>query len=494
MAKKLTTDPTLENAFINSGVKIPTGLPTTVSGIYTTPQPIGYTRGGLVGNQPTPIYAPTQPKTTLPKVTTVPTTTPNSRINPVTVTKYKDNADGTTTNYLSDGTTSKVRYTKNPNGSFTPYEIGNTTSTATPGSANAIAQSVQYNPYVNPDQATIDAARGLITDTTQETDPNKLYQQTLQDYQAQIDSINTLYADQINRARIEGQGRIESRQFAQGRAGQIGSGTGEAGINAVQDANEQVIRSIEAEKANAIAEIYSKVRTGASDLLKANTEAKKAGAKALLEFYNVEKPAIKKKNLSEAVKSLVSKGIDVKSMTPEDIKSFTDGIGVSKDEFTSAFTEYQKEVKAAEAKAEQDAMKALPAAAQEYEYAKKYDGYKGSFTQYQNEDANRKARSAGSGAKLTISEQQAGVVQRLAAGLVPGATIPNSGGVPFIDNNGFLTVDGFKAAINAAQQTGLPRKEFLQEFGSYLAPMLLQSYGVTPKEIKDISGELPVTK
>lgn len=38
-----------------------------------------------------------------------------------------------------------------------------------------------------------------------------------------------------------------------------------------------------------------------------------------------------------------------------------------------------------------------PASVQEYEYAKKYDGYKGSYTQYQNDDANRKARVASAG-------------------------------------------------------------------------------------------------
>lgn len=42
----------------------------------------------------------------------------------------------------------------------------------------------------------------------------------------------------------------------------------------------------------------------------------------------------------------------------------------------------------------------LPASAQEYEYAKSPAGgnYKGTFTQYQNEDANRKAKAGGSGA------------------------------------------------------------------------------------------------
>lgn len=41
----------------------------------------------------------------------------------VTVMSYKDNPDGTTTNYLSDGTTSTVRYNRVDGGALQPYEV-----------------------------------------------------------------------------------------------------------------------------------------------------------------------------------------------------------------------------------------------------------------------------------------------------------------------------------------------------------------------------------
>lgn len=252
-----------------------------------------------------------------------------------------------------------------------------------------------YAGVVNPDQARIDAMNGIVQDTSQIVDPAELYKQNLANYQEQINAINAMYADQLNQARIQGQGRIESRQFAQGRAGQIGSGTGEAGINMVQDANTQVYNAIEAEKANAIASIYGKVRSDAAAMLAANTAARKAGAEATLKFLNEDKPAMKKKQVNTAVTSLVSKGItDIKQFTPDELKSYLDGLGVSKDEFIAALSE----AKTAQLKAAADLAKeknqSLPASAQEYEYAKA-NGYKGSYTQYQNEDANRKARAAG---------------------------------------------------------------------------------------------------
>lgn len=41
----------------------------------------------------------------------------------LSVTKYTDNPDGTTTNYLSDGSTSTVRYSQNKDGSLQPFEV-----------------------------------------------------------------------------------------------------------------------------------------------------------------------------------------------------------------------------------------------------------------------------------------------------------------------------------------------------------------------------------
>lgn len=71
-----------------------------------------------------------QNNVTIPKVIDStflnPTETPKIPTNPqktVTVVNQKDNNDGTTTNFLSDGTKSTVRYTKNADGSLTPTEV-----------------------------------------------------------------------------------------------------------------------------------------------------------------------------------------------------------------------------------------------------------------------------------------------------------------------------------------------------------------------------------
>lgn len=360
----------------------------------------------------------------------------------------------------------------------------------TPGSADAAAVSAgMYGGYLTPAEQTQQAQleTDRLASATQIIDPAQAYKDTLAQYQAQIDALNSIYADRLNQSRIQGQGRIESRQFAQGRAGQIGSGTGEAGINAVQTANTAIENSIRAEQAAAIADVYAKVKTGAADLVAQKTKAKQESATALLAHLN-DLPNVRAKNVATTVAALIARG--VQEMTPEEQDSFSKGLNVP---FSTIQAEWDKqmELKAKDiAKAENEAMKALPSMAQEYEYAKK-EGYTGTFSQYQNEDANRKAVATRVAKDPSITEKKATALSELASVLVPGNTIAGSNGIPFIDQNGFLTPEGFKVAISSAQKEGISRKEFLAEYGDLLFPQSLSSYGITAKEIKDITGALP---
>ncbi len=58
----------------------------------------------------------------------LPENTPTPSREQVTVLSYKDNPDGTTTNFLSDGTQSTVQYRKNPDNSLTPTEVKSSTT------------------------------------------------------------------------------------------------------------------------------------------------------------------------------------------------------------------------------------------------------------------------------------------------------------------------------------------------------------------------------
>lgn len=127
-----------------------------------------------------------------------------------------------------------------------------------------------------------------------------------------------------------------------------------------------------------------------------------------------------------------------------------------------------------------------PASVQEYEYAVS-QGYKGSFSDYQNEDANRKARATGTGG--TLAERLASSYAKIDSLLQPGRRIDD--GVPVLDARGYLTKVGFDRIMAAAREEGITRKNFLAEYANFLFPGDAgdyAAYGITGAEAKAIRG------
>ncbi len=374
--------------------------------------------------------------------------------------------------------------------------IVGTTPTQPTAPLGSVASLSGFNPsgYSKKEQGYLDAEnKRMETDMNATFDPKAVYKQNLSMFQAQIDAYNNIYNDQLNQSRIQNapefQSRVGSQTAMAARGGLLGSDPGKAMVdnqvndnNKVQASQDAVFR---AERDDKIARIFGKITDNVTQAKK-DFESKKAKSTEDFIAGIKARPEERKKQTTTLAKALLAEGVDIEDLSSDELEEFATKIGVDSSSIKS-------EYKAQQSKVEADSYKELPAMAKEYEYAKQ-EGYKGTFTQYQNEDANRKQIAARVAKDPSISENEASAVSKLSSGLVPGQLIPNSGGVPFIDNNGFLTVDGFNAAIRAAQQDNLPRAKFLKEFGSYLAPSLLSSYGVTPKEIKDISGELPVTE
>lgn len=113
-----------------------------------------------------------------------------------------------------------------------------------------------------------------------------------------------------------------------------------------------------------------------------------------------------------------------------------------------------------------------------------------SFTVNGQTYSGLKAAPAGSSA-----DQKQTIVNQISSLFVPNAndgkapTIPNSGGVPFVDTNGFATPQGWKAAIAVS---GMNRPDFIKQFGYLLSPDSLSSYQLTPAEQKLVTAQAPV--
>lgn len=347
-----------------------------------------------------------------------------------------------------------------------------TTPTA-PGSAAEIAKGTGYT-YTQSPQELADEARRVEAQNYLESgynvdvNPDTIYQNKLKEYQAQIDSINNVYADQLAQARVQGQGRIESRQFAQGRAGQIGSGTGEAGINAVQDANRQIENSIMAEKANAIASIYGKVRAGAAEDLAAKTKAKKEGADAIL-AEGIAKKERRAKRLKDTIAGLISQNVDISEMTDEEIKSYIDGLGTTDDEFIKEFNTQRQTVDLAATKAKQEEEKRqLDLKKTEADINKVNSDVAnwGKMTDYQKAQIAIDRYKAYNPTGTTV-EKKGSALGKIASELNSETKLPD-GVTPVLDSSGYITPEGYKYMVQNAPQLGVTKQDVLETFGQFL--------------------------
>lgn len=69
-----------------------------------------------------------------------------------------------------------------------------------------------------------------------------------------------------------------------------------------------------------------------------------------------------------------------------------------------------------------------------------------------------------------------------------GTTIPNSGGIPYVDSHGYITPQGFNTLITAARNDNITRAEFLAQYGSQLDRSNLAAYRLSSGEQNKING------
>jgi len=225
----------------------------------------------------------------------------------------------------------------------------------------------------------------------QQPDENQIYQNTLAKFQAEIDATNRMYADELARAKTAGQGRLGTQTAMTGRRGLIGSDFGEAQIQGQEQANEQVYGSIENERLAKVNQILTQAKQDATAEMRAKRDAYVSGLDARLEYYN-QATERKANNTNKAVAALLAQGVTLKDIDPTQLSQLAKYYGITVDDIKA---NYDVAKKAEDEKKSNLIAKDQPATVQEYEYAKA-NGYTGSFTEYQNEDANRKAVSSGS--------------------------------------------------------------------------------------------------
>lgn len=389
----------------------------------------------------------------------------------------------------------------------TPTPTQTTPTTQVPGSAGALPGSNMYTATTDPYEAERARLMGIVGDTSQETDPNTIYQNKLREYQSQIDAINNIYNDQLTNSRIVNaptyKARLDQNRIGQVMGGLVASPMGAAQTTSIESANNQEQAAAEAliqeKRAQELASIHGQIRSDSSAILAANKLAKTKGAEAMLEFYNVTKPAMKAKQVSTAVRSLISKGIDISTLTPEELNSYTSALGVTKDELMSAYAGEKSSFDSAQLdtkKAEADIAKTTAETNKTNVDAANW----GKMTDYQKAQIaidNYKAKNPTG----TDSAKKANALGSIAAELNQNTEIigkdtmgnPVKTGKYVMDINGFITPEGYKYMVQNAPQIGVEKKDILEAWGQLLYRDKnggYSAYGLTPADEKILTGAL----
>lgn len=342
--------------------------------------------------------------------------------------------------------------------------------------------------YTGSDGNLYDQATGALIGPS--ADPNTIRTSVLNSFQNEIDATNAIYAQKLAEAKTAGLGRVGNATAIEARSGNLGSDFGAAQTDKVNTANSDIESGIQSEQAAAIASITNQANTSAQSQIDAKVKAQQDGLDSYLKFL-AGKPAAQQANVQTLANSLVTQGVDPTQIDPAKWSSILSSYGVNSDDVLAAYkTAKASSDTAAQQKALDDAKEenqSLPASAQEYEYAKK-NGYTGSYTQYQDEDANRKLILARAGRAPTAQEDKASAFGMINKLVTPSSTGPikDPNGVPYTDANGFFTPVGFKNIVSAAAEDGLTRADILAEYPGMFAKGGASAYGLTPTEAATI--------
>lgn len=176
--------------------------------------------------------------------------------------------------------------------------------------------------------------------------------------QAQIDSTNNFYADQLRQAQIKGQGNLGSSTAIQARRGLLGSDFGAAQTEGVNQANTNVYNSIENEKQMRINELLSSAETSGIQRYKDERAAIESGLKSRIEYLKGAEER-KKTGASDASAALIAGGYNIKDLTPEQVTAYAKGYGTTESAIKSAFDMSTYKTKQEETKRQQDIADAL---------------------------------------------------------------------------------------------------------------------------------------
>lgn len=179
------------------------------------------------------------------------------------------------------------------------------------------------------DTALGNSATNAYNDSNQKINENSIYRGKLNQYQKEIDAVNQIYTQQLNTARIEGQGRLGSGRAIQARSGTLGSDFSTAQNESITQSNNDILSGLQGEQALAVQAILGKARKDAQDEVSAKRLAKTQGADSYLKYLG-EQTARKESKLNTFASSILDQ--DLSKIDPKNLEEVAKSYGTTVDD------------------------------------------------------------------------------------------------------------------------------------------------------------------
>jgi hypothetical protein len=239
------------------------------------------------------------------------------------------------------------------------------------GNAPASAGGIQLNPdgstalggdfsyALTPEQRAEEEARKREQDyykkeARQKVDREAIMQNALRQFQGEIDAVNSVYADKIGQAKLEGADRLGSDRAANFNAGAVNSTFGEASKERVLEFNRGREGAIQNEKLNLISQINSAARALGDKFYAEKKAAKEAGLESYMTSLLSSKEA-KTAIAKEVATNILSANLTPANMTEKQLKEIAKNAGVSVELIKNSFTTVKTEMEVAQAEADRKA-------------------------------------------------------------------------------------------------------------------------------------------
>jgi len=199
-------------------------------------------------------------------------------------------------------------------------------TSTTPASTTSNYQAPETDPTINDAYAGIGDYYSNLATTP--IDEDQIKTDTLNQFQSEIDAVNNVYADQLAAAKAIGAGRLGTQTAVNARRGLLGSDFGNAAYANVENANATGENAIENNKLAAIAGLQDKIYQVAQQQINTKNAARQAGVDSYLNYLNGASDR-KKTNAAEAATYILSQGLSINDLSPDQLSQTAQAYGVS---------------------------------------------------------------------------------------------------------------------------------------------------------------------